>query len=371
MTRIFLPLFLVLLALGFLGWMFSDILTYFVVSLVLATLLQPLTGAIGSLQFYRMRMPRAMAVLAAFLTLTGVLALFVLTFLPLISDQVRLLAKTDINALLLELSSPLRAFEDFLIRNRLTYEQEGFLANAVRESIVRFFTSLNVNQVLNNLISLTGSIFVSLLALVFITFFLLYEKGLLKRFFLRLIPNAYFELSLATLYKIERLLINYLSGLLLQMMAIFALAATGLSLMGIKYALTIALFAALANLIPYLGPILGGTFGLLVGLSTAPDTLTSDGYFWLTIRIVAVFSVVQMVDNLLLQPLIFSKSVKAHPLEIFVIIFVGATLGGAVGMILAIPTYTVVRVFSAELYRGYQQYSIFHISQPSAPLRPK
>jgi predicted PurR-regulated permease PerM len=68
---------------------------------------------------------------------------------------------------------------------------------------------------------------------------------------------------------------------------------------------------------------------------------------------------VQITDNIVLQPLIFSKSVKAHPLEIFVIIFAGASLAGVLGMIAAIPVYTIIRVVLIELYQGYKQYKIF------------
>jgi predicted PurR-regulated permease PerM len=145
------------------------------------------------------------------------------------------------------------------------------------------------------------------------------------------------------------------------MFFIFSLAAIGLSIFGIKYALTIALFAAVANLIPYLGPILGASFGIIVGISTGTELLTQQDYLFLVIKIASVFSIVQVVDNIFLQPLIFSKSVKAHPLEIFIVIFAGASLAGIPGMIIAIPVYTVLRVSFGELYSGYRSYKVFRI----------
>ncbi|MCK5372671.1 MAG: AI-2E family transporter, partial [Cyclobacteriaceae bacterium] len=78
-------------------------------------------------------------------------------------------------------------------------------------------------------------------------------------------------------------------------------------------------------------------------------------------EIASVFAIVQLTDNVILQPLIFSKSVKAHPLEIFIIIFAGATLAGVVGMIAAIPVYTIIRVFVMEIYSGYKSYHIFKV----------
>jgi predicted PurR-regulated permease PerM len=172
------------------------------------------------------------------------------------------------------------------------------------------------------------------------------------------LPNKYFEVVITAFSKIEKLLSNYLIGLLVQMTAIFTLATIGLSIIGIKYAASIALFAAVANVIPYLGPILGAIFGIIVSISTANIGGPNEVLF-LIFKIVVVFAIVQLNDNLVFQPLIFSKSVKAHPLEIFIIIFVGATLGGIIGMIAAIPVYTIVRVSVAEFSQGFKQYQIF------------
>jgi predicted PurR-regulated permease PerM len=178
-----------------------------------------------------------------------------------------------------------------------------------------------------------------------------------------MIPNYYFEVTISAITKIEMLLSNYLVGLLIQMLAIFTLASLGLSLLGIKFALTIALFAAVANLIPYLGPLLGTIFGIIVSLSTSATLLdTPNDYLILILKIVLVFGIVQLIDNIVLQPLIFSKSVKAHPLEIFVVIFAGASLAGIPGMIAAIPVYTILRVSVIELYSGYKQYKIFRLT---------
>jgi predicted PurR-regulated permease PerM len=198
------------------------------------------------------------------------------------------------------------------------------------------------------------------MAVGFITFFLLLENGLLRRNLLNLIPNAYFELSVATFTKVEKLLSNYLFGLLIQMLFIFSLASLGLTLAGVEYALTIALFAAVANLIPYAGPILGSLFGIIVGISTV--TFSNDAeYTYFLFKILSVFALVQLTDNVVLQPMIFSKTVKAHPLEIFVIIFVGAKIAGILGMIFAIPVYTIFRVSVLEFFRGYKSYRIFKI----------
>ncbi|MEL7003226.1 MAG: AI-2E family transporter, partial [Bacteroidota bacterium] len=341
----FLLLFFLLALFIFLAWLFVDILIYIVIAVVISSILRPLTQYIANAQFFEIRVPRVVAVLMSFAIFIMLLSSFVILFIPLISEQIEVLSKVDYNDLYDNVTLPLGRFEEFLISNGLTSESPGFLVNTLRESVLGFFTNIQFATLLNNLISVTGNIFIGVLAVTFITFFLLYEMGAMRAKLLSLVPNRYFEVTIAAYSKIERLLSNYLIGLLFQMFAIFSIASLGLSILGIKYALTIALFAAVANLIPYLGPILGGSFGIIVGISTgATELVTTQDYLFLVLKIASVFAVVQVTDNVVLQPLIFSKSVKAHPLEIFIIIFAGASLAGIPGMIAAIPVYTILRV---------------------------
>jgi len=283
-------------------------------------------------------------------------------FLPLISDQIQLFMSIDSDQVITKLGVPLKAVESFILNYQLGDYKPGFLAINIKEGINNFFSEVEISAIVQNLIALTGNMFVGLMAITFITFFLLYEKGILRKHLINLIPNEYFEVSIEGLYKIEKLLSNYMLGLLLQMTAIFSMVFAGLSVFGINYAATIALFAAIINLIPYLGPILGASFGIIVGLSTSGvQIFESNQYIIMVLEIVSVFAAVQLSDNIILQPLIFSKSIKAHPLEIFIIIFAGATLAGVVGMIAAIPVYTIIRVFVIEIYRGYKSYYIFKV----------
>lgn len=342
----------------FFGWFFFNILVYFVISLVIATILRPLTFYISNTQFFNFRVHRAIAVLLSFLVLVVTLALFIILFIPLVSEQIQILMRFNYNDLYVTITTPLATLEDFMIKNGFTFGERGFIVNNLKENIISLFSQINIRTIINNLLSFTGNFLIGLIAVIFISFFLLYETGIIRKQFIALIPNQYFEVSIAALYKIEKLLSNYLLGLLFQMFAIFSIVSFGLSIFGIKYALTIALFAAIANLIPYAGPLLGTAFGIVVGISTG-DLLLSNQYLVLFIKISTVFAVVQLTDNLILQPLIFSKSVKAHPLEIFVIIFAGANIAGILGMIMAIPVYTVIKVSVKELYSGYKQYHIF------------
>ena len=345
--------------LGAAVWYFSNIFAYLTISIVLATVLRPLTNQITRFQLFGGKVPRFVAILSSYVVVVAVLSLFVLLFVPLISEQIEVLNSIEFNVVYDSFVTPLRWVEAFLINNNLTEQESGFIVNSTRSGLLDFIQEINFTDVLNHLLSLTGSFFIGVLAVTFITFFLLYENGIIRRQLIALIPNQYFEVFISGLYKIERLLSNFLIGILFQMFSIFSLASIGLSIVGVNYAVTIAVFAAIANLIPYLGPLLGGIFGILVAISTSGDFSFSNENILLIVKVFSVFGAVQAIDNIVLQPLIFSKSVKAHPLEIFVIIFVGATVAGIPGMIAAIPVYTVLRVSFSEIYAGFNQYKVF------------
>ncbi|MEQ8240135.1 MAG: AI-2E family transporter [Cyclobacteriaceae bacterium] len=358
MRRLFVIIFVFVCLLGMAVWYFSNIFIYITFSIVLATVLRPLTNQISKFQVLGGQVPRSIAIIISFSTVIGVVAIFVILFIPLINKQIEIISDLDFNNVLEVVLQPVRSFELFLLKKNLTDNQSGFLVDGLKTGMFDVVKDVNFTKIINSLISFTGSFFIGFLAISFITFFLLLENGIIRRLIISIVPNKYFEVFISGIYKIEKLLSNYLLGLLFQMISIFAVASIGLSIVGVKYALTIAVFAAVANLIPYLGPILGASFGILVTISTTGG-LEANQFLIVVVKVLSVFAFVQVVDNVFLQPLIFSKSVKAHPLEIFVIIFVGATVAGISGMIAAIPVYTIVRVSSTEIYTGFNEYKVF------------
>jgi predicted PurR-regulated permease PerM len=360
MKKPVLYLLLILLLLFVAGWYFSNITLYFIFSLVIAAILRPLTNRINSFHVLGVHLPRWLSIFISYIVIGIVISLIGALFVPLISIQIQNISTYDLDYIYQQIQNPVGKVEDLLIQYEIVKSEPGFLIKQVRENLVTSFSGLNFQGIVNTVLNTTSSILLGIMAIGFITFFLLLENGLLRRNIMSLIPNAYFELAVSTFNKVERLLSNYLVGLLIQLTCIFSLAAIGLTLMGIEYALTIAMFAAVANLIPYAGPILGAAFGTIVGLSTGTFE-SSNEIIFMVIKILSVFSVVQLTDNVLLQPLIFSKSVKAHPLEIFVIIFAGAKIAGILGMIFAIPVYTIFRVSFLEFFKGYREYRIFKL----------
>jgi len=360
MQKLVLYVLLFLLGFLFIGWYFSDITLYFIFSMVIAAALRPVTNRIGSIHILGQHIPRAVAIFISFILIGLILFFIGLLFIPLIRTQIEVIQNLDLDYIYGRFQVPVEFIENLLIKFNLTDNKPGYLISNLRNNLSRSFNEINIEGFLNLFINTTSSVVISVISIIFISFFLLLENGLLRRNVLNFIPNQYFELSVATFHKVERLLSNYLIGLLIQMSAIFTIASLGLKLVDIDYAVTIAIFAAVANLIPYIGPLLGAGFAVLVGLSTGNFTGTNELYLFI-FKILSVFGVVQLTDNILLQPLIFSKSVKVHPLEIFVVIFAGAKIAGILGMVFAIPIYTIFRVSFKEFRKGFKEYRIFKI----------
>jgi predicted PurR-regulated permease PerM len=126
------------------------------------------------------------------------------------------------------------------------------------------------------------------------------------------------------------------------------LLITGLSIMGVSNAILIGFLGGMLNVIPYLGPIIGASIGTVLAIIAVLSAGTFTGIGWVAITVIGVFLAANLVDNILLQPLIYSNSVKAHPIEIFLVIIMAGSLAGIPGMVLAIPSYTVLRILAKE-----------------------
>jgi len=216
---------------------FSNIFIYFVLSMVLSALLRPLNNRISQIHIFSVMIPRVFAVIASFAIFIIIITLFVLLFIPLISEQVMVLSSINYQDLISRLTEPITRIEEFLYGYDFINTEPGFFIDNLSESWENFSSSIKLEALINGILSFTGNVSIGIIAVSFITFFLLYEKGLIRKQLINLIPNQYFEVSIAAVSKIEKLLSYYLLGLLFQMAAIFSMAAIGLSIFGIKYAL--------------------------------------------------------------------------------------------------------------------------------------
>lgn len=222
-------------------------------------------------------------------------------------------------------------------------EPKSFFDEA-KENIVNFINPAQIQNIFGSIIGFFGNMMIALMSILFIAFFFIREQGLFSNMISSVVPNAYEDRTIGAIDETSQMLIRYFIGIATQVTVITVLVATALGLLGIKNALLIGFFAALMNVIPYLGPIIGATFAIIITVSSNLDMSFYSELLPILLKVLAVFGGMQLLDNFILQPTIFGRSVKAHPLEIFIVVLMGAKLGGVLGMVLAIPAYTVIRV---------------------------
>ena len=276
-----------------------------------------------------------------FLLLLGV----VLLFLPLVVQEANALAKVDYAAVGRSLQDPLEKINNWLIRHGVELDSRS-PEQIVRETLTNVLNPSSISAFFSSSISAFSTLLVGLFSVAFITFFFLQEQGMFASFVTALVPEKHEARTREAIDDISHMLTRYFAGVALQVLIIAVYVSVFLSILGVKNAVLIGFFAALLNLIPYLGPLLGGMLGVLIAITTNLEADFNGVLLPLAGKVALVFVTVQMLDNYVLMPLIYSSTVKAHPLEIFIIILVGAQLNGILGMVLAIPTYTVVRVIA-------------------------
>ena len=185
----------------------------------------------------------------------------------------------------------------------------------------------------------------------FVAFFFLKEGRRLTRCLMALVPNAYFELCLNLIHQANKQIGNYIRGQLLAVLVVSVLSISGLSIIGVYYALPLGLLAGLANVIPYLGPLIGIVCSSIVALATG-------GGLAMVAKVIVMFLIVQLIDNVLVQPTMVAKSVELHPLVILFVVMVGSQLMGIVGMLIAVPLTGIVKVSGQTIYEGVRQYRL-------------
>lgn len=329
---------IVLVALGLYAlYLLRAIVVYLVVSTVLTLMGMPLLTFLRRRCKIRSQALAALIVLVIFIVLTlGVIALFV----PLLITQGQNLSVLDVNQL--------KENVEGLINYTLT--SMGIRGNKFSIGVERLLDFIDIPSFLNSFISFISGFGVGLFSVLFITFFFLKDGKKMLIASLSLLSDKRKRTVKASIFKINNLLSRYFIGLLLQLFILFVIYTVVLLIFGVENAFMIALLCALLNIIPYVGPIIGF---VLMALLTMSSNLHNDFMsvsLPTTIYVLIGFLVGQFIDNVFSQPLIFSNSVKSTALEIFLITLISGTLFGIVGMVVAIPAYTVLKVVLKEFY---------------------
>lgn len=323
----------------------QSVIAFIVIAMVISLIGRPITKFLKERLKFSDALSAVCTIMIVLAFIAGILALFI----PIIIDQSNHISqinfeevKHNINRLNVELSQSLGVDQVTLI-------------DGLRQS--SFFKNFDISVIplfLNSLIGNLSSMLIGLFSVIFISFFLLKDSRLLLDSFL-VFSNKGDENKFRHVFqKTKHLLSRYFIGIFLQLFILFIIYTILLFSFQIPNALAIALFCALLNVVPYIGPLVGGVVMLTFVVS---GYFTADFGSVILPKLIYIFigySIAQLIDNFINQPLIFGNSVKSHPLEIFLIIIIAGLLFGILGMVVAVPVYTALKVVAKEFLSEYK-----------------
>ncbi|HRG69451.1 MAG TPA: AI-2E family transporter [Saprospiraceae bacterium] len=324
---------------------FSEVVSYILISWVLRMIGQPIMGfLLVRLHLLRFSFGKSLAAMLSLISMFSILGVLLWLFVPLVIQQAVVLSKVDFNAISLALQEPIDKL-NFWLRS-LGLEPGPSAGDQVKSFIGSYFDPSHISDFFGTLLSKAGSIFIGLFSILFISFFFLKERGLFTEIVESFVPTGQERKVRNVIDDVSILLTRYFGGIVLQMTILMLLASGLLSFFGIKNALLISFFYVVMNIIPYLGPLIGAAFACLLTISSNLEMNFYSQTLPLLSKVLLVFVVIKLLDDFIIQPYIFSKRVQAHPLEIFIVIMIGARVGGIIGMVVAIPAYTIFRVLA-------------------------
>jgi predicted PurR-regulated permease PerM len=323
-------------------WLLLRVKTLLIYMLI-AGIVSLIGRPINQLLTKRLKLKNILASSITIVFLMWILVSIFSLFVPLLVQQGENLSLLEVNELKGNIETLIQEIGTYFNLDNSFWQQQF--------SVDNLFQNVNFGllpELLNQTLELLGGFTIGLFSVVFILFFFLKDSHLQERIILALVNDEVTDRVEKSIEKTKGLLSRYFLGLLLQISILLIIYSIVLAIFDVENAFIIAFLCALLNLIPYLGPIIGGVLMLLLTMSSFIGADFSTVILPKTGYVMIGFVIGQLVDNFFSQPFIFSNSVKSHPLEIFIVILASGTLLGPVGMIIAIPLYTTIKVIAQE-----------------------
>jgi predicted PurR-regulated permease PerM len=337
------------LLVGFLAWYFRSIVTYILISAVFSVMGRPIVRWLTKIKIWKIKFGVSFSAFVALVAMWGIFFGFFRFMIPVLVSKFAELANVDVNQFLLMLEEPVSKVSMFIYGKSISLT-DGTLMTMMGEKVSTFFKISQITDLFGAIVNTLGSLMIGVFSVSFITFFFLRDENMFRSGLMLLTPTGFEERVTRMIDKVSYLLRRYFIGLLLEIFLVMLLVTIGLLIVGLDFtdALVIGMLCGLFNVIPYLGPWIGAFVGILIGLALNLNSDFMGQTLPMIVYMIIVFSAVQLIDNNLFQPLIYSNSIKAHPLEIFLVIMAAGSFAGVLGMILAIPVYTILRAFASE-----------------------
>lgn len=312
-------------------WYVREIVAIFLVALMLASLIDPFAD-----WFSKKNVPRGLAVLIVYTILLAITTIIIIMIMPILVDQsIQLLSNLSVFSS--DVSATVSKFQSFSAQHGLEQNVTASLQSlqsGISESFISFFTTVK---------GFFGSI-AALFIILVLTFYMVIEEGKMQKYFKSLVPVEYRPYFTDILLKMQKKIGEWLRGQIILGFFVGVAVYIGLKIIGVDYALLLAIIAGLFEIIPYVGPIVSLVPAAIIGFAQSPV---------IGIAVVILFLIIQQIENNLLVPKVMEKVTGLNPIISIAAILVGVKVGGIVGAIFAIPIATMAAVILEDVFKEY------------------
>ncbi|KOS05020.1 permease [Flavobacterium akiainvivens] len=316
----------------------SAVITYLFVALIVSMIASPVVFFLKT----KLKFPHTLAVLVTLIFFISLLAGFIMLFVPLIISQSENLSLLDMGQLEKDVMDLIKQVDNSFGIDTQKLISESDLTKKLNFSFIPNF--------INSLLGVLSGFGIGVASVVFISFFFLKDRQLFTLSAKKILPDAHEEKILNSFRKINYMLSRYFIGLIIQMAVLFVCYLIVLLIFGVENAFIIAFISAFLNIIPYVGPIIASVLTIVLTMLGHLGPETQADMFSTTLYVFIGYCVAQFIDNNISTPLIFSSSTNSHPLEIFIVILASGFVFGILGMIVAVPFYTSMKVVAKEFW---------------------
>lgn len=342
---------------GAICWYFKSVIGYILIAVVVSLIAKPLVKLLKKVTIKGHHAPDwLLAAIALIIVMMFLIGLASLIF-PIIGGIAKNISLQSVEMSMRGIAGPLADLNAYLTQTFPKLGEDFRIEEAIVWELQKLFNMSAFSTWIGSAASFMTTLGVGLFSVVFIGFFFIKDDGLFTEIVCALVPDKHEETTEKAISDIGYLLSRYFIGVSVEVFGVALINFLGLLLiarLGFNAAIGIAFLTGIFNIIPYVGPLMGGAIGTILGLILKYSSATPIGLdvnFWLfTAILIAIFCFTQLVDNFLYQPLIYSTSIKSKPLEIFIVLLIVGHIGGPLAMIIAIPLYTVVRVIAFRFF---------------------
>jgi len=338
------------------AWFFRSIVVYILVSGVFSIMGRPLVDLFCRIHIKKWFFPRALSALMTLAVIWGIIILFFIIFVPLVTRQINYFSTIDSEKIVQIVAGPINKVENIVRAINKDIPKNITIQDYIVKKVADVLNINLIQSFIGSLIGILGNVIIAIFSITFITFFFLKDQRLFYESILMWVPDTYVENVTRALNSIKNLLTRYFIGIVIQSTCIMILVTIGMTIVGIDFqqSLVMGLIIGILNVIPYAGPWIGLAIAITMGVASHINQDINTVVVPLVTYMIIVEFVVHLIDNIVFQPVIFSNSVRAHPLEIFIVVLAAGFAAGIPGMILGIPGYTVLRVLAREFFYNFK-----------------